>query len=130
MCKDLRTKLRLNAGMVQIPIGVEDKLAGEWGVLLLARIGLQIAVSRIPPSSQNQSLATAAVPAHTPYLPLARPAPLLRPAGIIDVIRRVGFVFEGPNGNEVREIPVPQEYVAQMEETRAELIERVAEVRA
>ena len=28
VCKDLRTKLRLNAAMVQIPIGVEDKHAG------------------------------------------------------------------------------------------------------
>jgi elongation factor G len=75
VCKDLRSKLKLNAALVQVPMGVEDKHSG-----------------------------------------------------IIDVVRRVAFRFEGPNGVDVTEVPIPAEFAGAVEETRAELIERVAEV--
>lgn len=72
---DLRTKLRLNAALLQLPIGLEDALTG-----------------------------------------------------VVDVITRKAFVFEGPNGTVVREVPVPDDMKAKLETTRAELVEKVAEV--
>jgi elongation factor G len=46
----------------------------------------------------------------------------------VDVIGRRAFSFEGANGVDVTERPVPAELVKQMEEVRAELVERLAEV--
>ena len=73
--RDLRTKLRLNAAAVQLPLGLEA--------------------------------------AH---------------AGVVDVVRRAAYYFEGPTGSEVRSAPVPPELAAAAEAARAELVERVAEV--
>lgn len=75
VCKDLRTKLKLNAAMVQIPIGVEENHKG-----------------------------------------------------IVDVISRRAYFFEGPTGSDIREAPCPADLVDIMESTRQEMIERVAEV--
>lgn len=49
--------------------------------------------------------------------------------GIIDIIARKAFTFEGINGVDVKEVPVPAELKEQLETTRAEMVERVAEVR-
>lgn len=48
--------------------------------------------------------------------------------GVVDVIDRKAYAFEGPKGETVTEIPVPEEYKAATESTRAEMIERLAEV--
>ncbi|KAL6771325.1 hypothetical protein ACKKBG_A25895 [Auxenochlorella protothecoides x Auxenochlorella symbiontica] len=48
--------------------------------------------------------------------------------GLIDLVERKAFVFEGPSGDSVVEIPVPVEFMAEMEAKRTELVERVAEV--
>ena len=47
---------------------------------------------------------------------------------MVDVIQRKAYAFEGVNGMDVKDVPVPAELKEQMEATRAELIERVAEV--
>jgi elongation factor G len=49
-------------------------------------------------------------------------------AGMVDIVRRVALRYGGPRGETVEEGPVPAEYAALMEEKRAELVERVAEV--
>ncbi len=73
--KDLRTKLKLNAVAVQVPIGLEDALSG-----------------------------------------------------VVDVITRKAYRFDGPKGETIVEIPVPDDLKASVDSTRAELIERLAEV--
>jgi elongation factor G len=49
-------------------------------------------------------------------------------AGVVDIVRRVALRYTGPRGETVEEGPVPEEYAALVEEKRAELVERVAEV--
>lgn len=48
--------------------------------------------------------------------------------GVVDLVYRKAFTFEGPNGIEVTERPVPEDMKAQMEEYRADLVEKLAEV--
>lgn len=48
--------------------------------------------------------------------------------GVVDVITRKAFTFEGPSGVDITEIPVPADLVSKMEATRLELIERLADV--
>ena len=71
----VRDKLRTNCAAVQLPMGLEDELAG-----------------------------------------------------VVCLLRRVAISFSGPNGETVTDGAVPAQYAAQMEEKRAELVERVAEV--
>lgn len=66
--KDLCGKLRLNACLVQLPIGLED--------------------------------------AHK---------------GVVDLITRKAYIFEGPNGQEINEVPIPEGMVEATEKHRAEL---------
>jgi len=72
---DLRSKLKLNAVAVQLPIGLEDALQG-----------------------------------------------------IVDIVSRKAYTFEGPKGEVVKEVPVPPEKVEDMEAARGTLIEALAEV--
>ena len=48
--------------------------------------------------------------------------------GLVDVVSRKAYHFEGSKGEIVKEIPVPEDLVSSMESTRTELIERLAEV--
>lgn len=48
--------------------------------------------------------------------------------GLVDVVTRRAWHFEGPKGDVVTEVPVPDNLKASMEATRAELVERLAEV--
>ena len=48
--------------------------------------------------------------------------------GLIDVVERRAFTFEGKMGETIVEIPLPDEYQAEVEAKRAELVERVGEV--
>jgi len=70
----LRSKLRLNAVMMNIPIGAEDQFEG-----------------------------------------------------VIDLMERKAFYFDGSNGEIVRAAPIPEGYEAKVEEFRAKLVEAVAE---
>jgi len=72
---DLRSKLKLNAVSLQVPIGIEGSLSG-----------------------------------------------------VVDVIERRGLVFEGENGEIIREVDVPADLADEVEAKRAELIERLADV--
>lgn len=46
----------------------------------------------------------------------------------VNVIDRKAYMFEGDSGETVKEIPIPAELTAKMEETRHTLVERLAEV--
>jgi len=48
--------------------------------------------------------------------------------GVIDVVERKAIYFTGDKGVEVVRKPIPAEYVDQCEETRSELIERLADI--
>ena len=48
--------------------------------------------------------------------------------GVIDVVDRVGYNFEGVKGNNVVKIPIPEEFVEKTEQIRTELVERLAEI--
>ena len=48
-------------------------------------------------------------------------------SGIVDIIEQKAFKFEGEKGQNVTEIPVPEDMKALMEEYRAKLMEKVAE---
>lgn len=48
--------------------------------------------------------------------------------GVIDVVEREAIYFTGDKGVEVIRKPIPAEYVDQCEETRSELIERLADI--
>ena len=48
--------------------------------------------------------------------------------GVIDLIKMKAIYFDGPNGEEIREEPIPERYVKEAEDARKELIESVAEV--
>lgn len=73
--KDLRSKLKLNAVALQVPMGLEEKLAG-----------------------------------------------------VACVVTGRAFTFEGPKGETVTEVPLPEDLKAPVAAARAELIERLAEV--
>jgi elongation factor G len=47
---------------------------------------------------------------------------------VADLITRKAYLFEGPNGVDVTEVPVPGDMVDAVEAARAELIERISEV--
>ncbi len=47
--------------------------------------------------------------------------------GVIDLLTRKAYTFEGNMGMEIKEHEVPEEYREEMEELRAELIERIVE---
>ena len=49
-------------------------------------------------------------------------------SGLVDVICRKAFRFDGPKGDIIVEIPVPDNLKESMETTRSDLIERLAEV--
>jgi translation elongation factor EF-G len=49
--------------------------------------------------------------------------------GVVDLVRRRALTFGGGKGQEVVEGPVPAELEGEMEARRAELVERVSEVR-
>ncbi len=70
----LRSKLHLNAVMVNIPIGAEDRFEG-----------------------------------------------------VIDLLDRTAYYFDGPNGETVRKAPIPDGYADKVEEWRSKLVEAVAE---
>ena len=72
---DLRTKLKLNAVALQLPIGLEEALQG-----------------------------------------------------VVDIVTRKAYAFEGAKGEVVREVPLPSSMASDVEAARRELIERVAEV--
>lgn len=48
--------------------------------------------------------------------------------GVIDIINERAIYYDGPNGETVREEPVPPEFVEQMVEKRALLIETLADI--
>jgi elongation factor G len=47
--------------------------------------------------------------------------------GVVDLIQRKAFMFEGKHGELLKEIPVPEDMVAQMEEYRHRVVEKAAE---
>ena len=47
--------------------------------------------------------------------------------GVVDLLEKKAYVFEGNMGNEVKEIEIPAEMVDKVEEKRAELIEKIVE---
>ncbi len=48
-------------------------------------------------------------------------------SGIVDIVEEKAFKFEGEKGQNIIEIPVPEDMKAQMAEYRAKLVEKVAE---
>jgi elongation factor G len=48
--------------------------------------------------------------------------------GVVDVVERKAYSFEGPKGDNVTEIPIPAELEESVKSTRAEMIERLAEI--
>lgn len=48
--------------------------------------------------------------------------------GLIDLVSKKAFAFEGASGEKVTEIPIPAELVQQVEAKRTELVEKVAEI--
>eukprot|EP00301_Raphidiophrys_heterophryoidea_P027487 c9682_g1_i1.p1 GENE.c9682_g1_i1~~c9682_g1_i1.p1 ORF type:complete len:767 (-),score=208.19 c9682_g1_i1:219-2381(-) len=49
-------------------------------------------------------------------------------SGVIDIIERKGYVFEGPSGETIREIPVPENLKSVVEEKRRIMIENLGNV--
>jgi elongation factor G len=47
--------------------------------------------------------------------------------GVIDLLKMKGYLFEGDKGKDVKEIEVPEKYLADAKAARAELIERIVE---
>ncbi|MCX6712132.1 MAG: GTP-binding protein, partial [Candidatus Vogelbacteria bacterium] len=47
--------------------------------------------------------------------------------GVIDLMGMKGYLFEGDKGKEIKEIAIPEKYLADAKEARAELVERIAE---
>ncbi|GIL82330.1 hypothetical protein Vretimale_11788 [Volvox reticuliferus] len=48
--------------------------------------------------------------------------------GVVDLVARKAFYFEGPKGDKVIEGPVPERLIEEMEARRLELLEKVSEV--
>ncbi len=48
--------------------------------------------------------------------------------GLIDLITRKSIIFDGPNGENIIESEIPEEFQAEAEAKRTELIEKLAEV--
>jgi elongation factor G len=49
--------------------------------------------------------------------------------GVVDIVRRKSFKFGGAKGLDIQEGPVPADMADEVEARRAELVERVSEVR-
>ncbi|GIL60182.1 hypothetical protein Vafri_14810, partial [Volvox africanus] len=49
-------------------------------------------------------------------------------SGVVDLVARKAYYFEGPKGDQVVEGPVPERLVEEMEARRLELLEKVSEV--
>lgn len=47
--------------------------------------------------------------------------------GVIDLLKMKGYHFEGNMGNEIKEIPIPDDLQAEAEKYRAELVEKIVE---
>jgi elongation factor G len=47
--------------------------------------------------------------------------------GVVDLLTMKGYVFEGEMGNTIREVPIPEELMADAKKYHAELIEKVVE---
>ena len=49
----------------------------------------------------------------------------LMPQGLVDLIYRKAYTFEGPNGDEVTEGPLPADMIELVDQFRAKLVEAV-----
>lgn len=49
-------------------------------------------------------------------------------SGIIDILEKKAYTFEGEKGEKIVEIPIPEEMKAEVEKKRAEAIEKIVEV--
>lgn len=49
-------------------------------------------------------------------------------SGVVDLVHRRAYTFDGPKGENVVEVPVPEQLKGEVEAKRAELLERVSEV--
>ena len=47
--------------------------------------------------------------------------------GVIDLLRMKGYLFEGDKGKEIKEIKIPEKYLAGAKAARAELVEKIVE---
>ncbi len=47
--------------------------------------------------------------------------------GVVDLLTMKGYVFEGEMGNTIREVPIPEELMADAKKYHAELIEKIVE---
>ncbi len=47
--------------------------------------------------------------------------------GVVDLLEKKAYVFEGDMGNEVKEVEIPADMVDKVEEKRAEMIEKIVE---
>ena len=47
--------------------------------------------------------------------------------GVVDLLKMKGYHFEGSMGNEIKEIPIPDNLQAEAEKCRAELVEKIVE---
>ena len=47
--------------------------------------------------------------------------------GVIDLLKMKGYLFEGEKGKDIKEIEVPEKYLADAKAARAELLERIVE---
>jgi elongation factor G len=84
-----------------------DRLGADpWKVIksVKAKLNLNIAAVQIPIGVQNNH------------------------DGVIDIIERKALYFQGGNGEEIEELPVPERMVQLMEEKRTDLIESLAEI--
>lgn len=48
--------------------------------------------------------------------------------GVIDLLRMKGYLFEGEKGKNIKEIEIPDQYLEEAKEARAELIEKIVEM--
>ncbi|MEA1929810.1 MAG: elongation factor G [Patescibacteria group bacterium] len=48
-------------------------------------------------------------------------------AGVVDLLTKKGYVFEGNMGNEIKEVPVPEDMKADVDKYHGELIEKIVE---
>eukprot|EP00891_Asterochloris_glomerata_P009894 jgi/Astpho2/9894/Aster-06607 len=48
--------------------------------------------------------------------------------GLVDLLAQKAYLFEGPFGNEIKQVPIPADMQKMVQAKRAELVERVAEV--
>ena len=50
--------------------------------------------------------------------------------GVVDLVQRKAIMFSGAKGQELKEVPIPDDLKEEAEAKRAELVEKVSEVRA